>query len=75
MIYLSLGSMAAAVLTGFFVQRSVIREQHIAAVREHLASLLASAENARAMMSRLQQDGAFAARLSTQSRNFLFSAK
>lgn len=58
-IFLSLGSMLAAVATCFFVQRSVIHEQHIAAVRDHLASHLASAENTRAMMARLQGEGAF----------------
>jgi methyl-accepting chemotaxis protein len=61
MVLLSLGSMAAAVLTGIFVQRMVIREQHIEAVREHLRSAVLSAETARTQMASLRRDGAFSA--------------
>lgn len=59
MIVLSLGSMAAAVLTGLFVQRTVVREQHIEAVRAHLRSAVESAETTRNQMAGLQLDGAF----------------
>lgn len=67
MVILSLGSMAAAVFTGIFVQRMVIREQHIDAVRAHLRSAVHSAETARTQMAGLRRDGAFSADQGTKA--------